>query len=86
MKRLYAPTGALIIGTLERIPGCANAHIWVDDEGDINVDYTGYTTVWWDGQTTETIEKKTIYVCEEGGEWPESECVVREGPDVEYEL
>jgi len=47
-------------GTRETIPGCAL--ITFDDEG--NAEYEGTTKVYWDGQTSDTIDGRLILICD----------------------
>lgn len=81
--RYVSPTGFAIIGTLERITGVAHA-LDYDENGD--PEYDGETTVWWDEQETAVDAKgRTIYVDEEGGQWPWAELTADEdGTDTDH--
>lgn len=63
-------------GTVERLSGVAE----FDREPgpDVDVEYSGRTDVWWDGQRTayqredaeESAENLPLVICREGHEWP----------------
>lgn len=73
--RLVAPNGSPIIGTADTIPGTALADTYdVEPDGSLTPNYVGETDVYWDGQTTNTdANGETLYVAEDGNEWPESQ-------------
>lgn len=63
---LMGPDGSEIEGTYENIPGTCG-HIFVegaDGKAEAEADGTG-TDVWWDDQTSETIEGVLVFRCDE---------------------
>ncbi|MDR6954148.1 hypothetical protein J2X65_003516 [Ancylobacter sp. 3268] len=66
MTRWLSPTGSLIIGTLENIPGIARL-IDISDDG--RIEYLGGTDILWDGQATVQRDGKSVFVDEGGDEW-----------------
>jgi hypothetical protein len=80
----FAPSGARIVGTAESVLGTAKLYEWERDEtGNIVPVWTGYTEVHWDAQITLTDDKdgSWILIDEEGEEWPQSVCELREVDD-----
>lgn len=54
MGKLFAPTGAQIIGTLDKIPGVAGIlDVTRKLDGSFNIEHDSDTAVDWDGQETE---------------------------------
>lgn len=70
-RRLIAPTGAEIIGTLERIPGVALLQS-APTELNKEPDYSGTTDMNWDGQQTEELNGEILWIDENGQCWPTS--------------
>jgi len=64
--RLIAPDGSEIIGTLERVPGVAQASSF-DEDGTPN--YEGGTELYWDDQRTVMRNGSMVYVTEDGMEF-----------------
>ena len=63
-------TGAAIVGTLEKLEGCAHteADQWRRDRGgEVTYEHGGYTEVYWNAQKTATDEcGRTVFVDENG--------------------
>lgn len=82
MKILKAPSGSLIVGTLEDIPGCVAMISGIADSktktGEYDIDYEGTTEVNWDGQETRRVDGVRIFVDEDGLEWAETELTVED--------
>lgn len=77
-REAVAPDGSRIVGTFERIPGCAEVvpGSWSRREtGELEFDYDGYTEVYWNDQRTlehgQTGER--LFVDEAGEIWRESQ-------------
>lgn len=76
--RAYAPTGALIYGTLERMYGVAFVASFTKEEGgEIKVKYSGESDVDLDSQETVLRDDQRIFVDVDGKEWLESEIQFR---------
>lgn len=78
--KLVAPNGKQIIGTLERLAGVAYLDDAKDggaDGGKFEVQYSGETEVWWDGQRTVERKGQRIFVDQDGDEWPENKLRLR---------
>ena len=58
--------GESVLGTVDEIPGVAC--VVANDDG--SFDYSGETTVFWDGQRTVLRDDKPVVQCENGHEWP----------------
>lgn len=74
-----SPSGELIIGTAETIPGTAliTHWTWNPESEQYEAAYTGETVPHWDGQETRTAPDGSPVVCDErGGCWPLSACRV----------
>ena len=87
MSQLFTPSGKAIVGTFEKITGCAKiiAAEPTDPNGTkekFSLQYEGTTEVYWNDQTTvldaETGER--IFVDEDGVAWLESVLVLKD-PD-----
>lgn len=75
-----SPDGNRILGTLDRLYAVANvAAVVRSPDGVYELDWTGTTDVFWDGQTIETLDGERLYVCTQGREWKESELTFVEG-------
>lgn len=70
--RWVSPTGATVVGTMERIPGTARI-VGIEDSG--RPVYVGETDVDWDGQETLTRDGKLLFVDEHGTTWTFDELV-----------
>lgn len=71
--------GALARGTIEVLSGCAEFEFQGDPLDGV-ADYSGTTSVFWDGQMTE-VDPKTkqpTLLCPKGHEWSSA---IEEGPD-----
>lgn len=64
--RFVSPNGHQIVGTVERIPGLAQA---TEYSATGEPEYDGYTEPYWDGQETVTRDGKILYQDENGDEW-----------------
>jgi hypothetical protein len=64
----YAPNGAKIVGTIDRITAVANIAegTWTEDEPDCDFEYTGDTDVDWDSQETLTRNGRRLFLDENG--------------------
>lgn len=73
--KAFAPNGAEIIGTCDMIPGNALISNFTRlPDGSLELDWVGETEVCWDGQETKTDARgQTIYVDDNGNEWPEDQ-------------
>jgi hypothetical protein len=86
--RAYSPTGSLIVGTLERIPGVADIHtdsFARTDQGVVTFEFGGETDVDWDGQETICRPGKdgksyVVYVDAVGDEWTEDQITLKDEP------
>jgi hypothetical protein len=73
-----SPKGHLIIGTLERLCGCAGINtdtLKRTEDGKADFEYDGYTEIGWNSQFTEEREGERIFLDEKGNECLESEIV-----------
>ena len=81
----FAPDGSMIIGTLERTPGCAltvDGAFTRQPDGSLDYDHEGETEMWWDDQTTRsTATGETIFVDKGYRCWSESEVVLSDDPN-----
>lgn len=67
---LQAPDGTPIVGTFERLTGCAHLTDLVrHPDGKITYEYTGNTEVHWDDQETATHLGNELFVDENGNIW-----------------
>ncbi|MCW5591034.1 MAG: hypothetical protein KIS74_02945 [Burkholderiales bacterium] len=74
------PTGRRLRGTLESLTGTAEVSDVVrKDDGTIEIEWSGYTQVWWDGQETATENGQRLWVDSEGETWPEDKLIFVEG-------
>ena len=75
--KAIAPNGSPIIGTADLVPGnalIAGCSWFQDEDGNLAFEWKGETEMCWDGQYTRTDERgKTVYVAEDGTEWPEDQ-------------
>lgn len=69
LERPFTQSGREVIGTYEMTPGCA----LVDGREDGEINYTGETKMYWDGQTTQTRKGQRIWIDDEGDEVLESD-------------
>ncbi len=75
----FAPTGCEIIGTLERLSGCAgivHGSYRRTDTGGIGFDWEGGTEIFWDCQQTETIDGAKLFLDGDGDHWTEDELIL----------
>lgn len=74
ITELRTPTGVLILGTYDMVPGCALIQDPRKDEnGNLEFDYAGETRLYWDAQETQTDGRGSrLFVDENGDTWPES--------------
>jgi hypothetical protein len=78
MKQLFAPNGKRIVGTADTVKAVANISHW--DESGAPV-FVGSSVDWDSQETRETFsngERTPVVVDEDGQEWPQSECEMRE--------
>lgn len=79
----YSPTGSKIIGTFEQQHGVARGKPGSYERlanGEIDINYTGYTDWYEDSQGTLTRDGETIFLDEDGEEWASSQIVLRTDP------
>ena len=71
---LYAPTGSPIVGTLESIPAKCGVRLYREEDGSLSWEHYDDTTVFWDGQETETFPNGDVkWLDRDGAEWRMSE-------------
>lgn len=77
MPKIYkTPTGKTMQGVLQVLSGVALAH-GPGEDGE--PEYEGETDVWWDEQKdVENEAGQTIWVDEDGDEWPEDQLIIEE--------
>ncbi len=68
LKSYVAPTGAAIIGTVERVLGCATIAGIDPATGEPEYDGNG-TTMYWDCSETQKRDGKILFQDEAGDEW-----------------
>ncbi|WP_051134040.1 hypothetical protein [Methylocystis sp. ATCC 49242] len=78
MATYKSPTGSLIIGTSEIIPGIALIY-GISETGE--PEYVGETKLYWDAQHPETRDGKTLFLDEDGQEWTFDQLVKEENAD-----
>ncbi len=79
LVQLRAPNGKRIIGTLDVVTGRANLiGFRRGPDGNLEPEYTGETTVWWDEQHTVQREGSDVLVDEDGEEWLARDCAMEE--------
>jgi hypothetical protein len=72
--QLYAPTGRRITASKDWIPGNALvARVVRATDGTLDIEWEGETKICWDGQYTETMGDRRIFLDEAGNEWPEDQ-------------
>lgn len=82
MPKAFSPTGSPIVATSDLVP--ANAMIAEDSfsreaDGSLAFEYDGTgSKMCWDGQYTQEIDGKALFVAEDGTEWREDELVLRD--------
>ena len=79
MGKLYAPDGALIVGTLELVTGSAGIiGATRQPDGSLDLEYEGGTEMF--GDDSKTVERKgqRVFLDEDGSEWLESELLLRD--------
>jgi hypothetical protein len=84
--KAFSPTGHQIIGTLDVVTCRAEIvadSFHKDDAGNIDFEWEGETTVFWDDQKTVQRNGDPVYLDEEGGEWVEDQLVLRDDEDDE---
>lgn len=77
---LLSPKGSKILGTLERVHGCAGLSNVVEcADHRLRFDYDGYTKLFWDEQeTVKNSNSESVFLCENGHMWAESQLVRRD--------
>lgn len=91
MKRMIAPNGQLILGTLENIAGRAEVTGWtINADGKLEPDYEGSTEVFWDGQVTvmqkaDDGTETMVVLDEEGNEYRACDCTLVDETDPDEE-
>ena len=76
----YAPTGSLILGTLEQLTGRAEIETgsyYYRADGTIDFEYNGGTKLFYDDQTTILRNGKRLFLDENGEEWTEDQLVLK---------
>lgn len=75
---LRSPSGRLIVGTSEKVPGMApfkNVYAVPEDGSPFTIEYDEPTKLYWEGAETVTRDGERLYIDEDGKEWMESELV-----------
>lgn len=93
--KLFAPDGVTpIVGTKERIPGCAeliNEDVTRNADGTFDFQYEGHTKVYWDDQVTlsrvpaKGQPAQRIFIDEDGDEHLECDLVLQDEIEEEDE-
>lgn len=78
MPRYRTPNGDAIIGTLEHLPGIAQA-AEITREGEPI--HTGYTEIDWNASKTVKRDGKILFVCESGEHWTFDQLIEEEDQD-----
>ena len=76
-----APSGKLIVGTLERLSGRANIverSFTRNENGTLTFEHEGYTEVFWEEQRTVYRNGRPIFLDEEGFQWEETQLLLSE--------
>lgn len=74
----YAPNGKKIVASADLVPGNALiAAVTQRSDGTIEIDWDGETRMAWDGQFTDEIDGRRIFLDEAGNEWREDQLVVK---------
>lgn len=80
--RAYSPNDELIVGTLEALKATAriaDGSYNRDKDGKLTFEHHGGTEVWWDEtKTMRSPDGETLYVCEDGKIWSESQIVLKD--------
>lgn len=81
MVIVTCPEGHNIDGTLERLSGVAQiaGHVKRDQHGLLRFEYGGYTEIDWNSQQTVTRDGGTVFVCDNGDEWPGHKLIALRG-------
>lgn len=82
MPQYKSPTGALIIGTKEIVPGIALIN-GISEDGE--PEYDGETDVDWNGQTSVLRDGKPLFVDENEEEWTFDQLTVSDDEDEDEE-
>lgn len=82
-KRLQAftPKGKPILGTLEKMEARADIvrGSWKRTRKGLVFEHSGYTEVFWESQETAKNRRgKTLFLDEDGNEWPEDKLILKE--------
>lgn len=85
-KWLFAPDGSRIVSTLEKIYGtCDINQVTQNPDGTLFVEWAGGTDIDWNSQETVMRDStnggfvmERVFIDEDGGEWLESQLVLRE--------
>lgn len=73
---LKSPKGKKIVGTFEKLEGCANIEsASIGKDGRIEIEYEGTTEIWWDNQKTVQKNGRPVFVDEDGELWTEKQVV-----------
>ena len=75
-KHAYSPEGLRIVGTVDLCPCCALGDVQKDENGSIDIEFSGESKMYWDGQYQDKdLNDEDLYQCEKGEEWPESSLI-----------
>lgn len=85
ITRLRAPNGSGIAGTLERIAGRADvSSVRIKPDGSLDdIDFAGWTEVFWDDQETVYRYGHPVFLDEGGQEWLFKDLIIVEGEESE---
>lgn len=79
--QLYAPNGRRIIATKDWIPGNALiASVTRETDGTLDIHWEGETKLCWDGQYTEQLGDKRIFLDDDANEWCEDQLTLGSVP------
>lgn len=73
--QVFSPTGAPIVGTLERVFGVAYCNFEAAETG-FTATHVGETNLYWDGQQGVTRNGQAVFVDKNGDEWLERELII----------
>lgn len=84
-QKAYAPTGKEIIGSFERVHGCALGEVTREGPGHrAGIEYSGETKIWWDTQRqclsdSDNQTTDVLWVDEDHNIWVTDELRWRDG-------
>ena len=80
-NQLYAPNGRRIAASKDWIPGNALiASVTREPDGTVEIEWEGETKLCWDGQHTEQLGERRIFLDDAGNEWREDQLALGTEP------